>query len=70
MTEYYHTLLEKGGRLLKDGEVVRETDYQILGHKENEAQTPPDMKWVGWKKAQGFPHPVFIRMPGEAGVKA
>ena len=33
MTEYYHTLLEKGGRLLKDGEVVQETDYQILGHK-------------------------------------
>ena len=31
MTEYYHTLLEKGGRLLEDGEVVQETDYQILG---------------------------------------
>lgn len=33
MTEYYHTLLEKGGRILRDGEVVQETDYQILGHK-------------------------------------
>lgn len=65
MTEYYHTLLEKGGRLLKDGEVVHETDYQILGHKKNEAQTPPDKKWIGWKKAQVFPHPDFIRMPGD-----
>lgn len=63
MTEYYHTLLEKGGRLLNDGEVVQETDYQILGHKNNEAQTPPEKKWIGWKKAQGFPHPTFIRMP-------
>lgn len=63
MTEYYHTLLEKGGRILRDGEVVQETDYQILGHKKNEAQTPPEKKWIGWKKAQGFPHPTFIRMP-------
>ena len=44
MAEYYHTLLENGGRLLKDGEVVHETDYQILGHKNNEAQTPPEKK--------------------------
>ena len=63
MTEYYHTLLENGGRLLKDGEVVHETDYQILGHKNNEAQTPPEKKWIGWKKTQGFPHPAFVRMP-------
>ena len=60
-TEYYHTLIEKGGRHLKDGEIVQETDYQILGFKNNEAQTPPDKKWIGWKKAQGFPHPTFIR---------
>lgn len=63
MAEYYHTLLENGGRLLKDGEVVHETDYQILGHKNNEAQTPPEKKWIGWKKTQGFPHPTFVRMP-------
>jgi hypothetical protein len=65
MTEYYHTLLEKGGRHLKDGEIVRETDYQILGHRKNEVQTPPDKKWIGWKKTQGFPHPDFIRMSGD-----
>jgi hypothetical protein len=75
MTEYYHTLLEKGGRHLKDGEIVRETDYQILGHRKNEARTPPDKKWIGWKKTQGFPHPDFIRMSedpagtGEAAAK-
>ncbi len=26
MTEYYHTLLEKGGRLLKDGEAFFDED--------------------------------------------
>lgn len=62
MTEYYHTLLEKGGRVLDYGEVVQETDYQILGHKKNEAQTPPEKKWIGWKIIP-FPHPSFIRMP-------
>lgn len=72
MPEYYHTLIEKGGRVLGYGEVVQATDYQILGHKNNEAQTPPDEKWIGWKTIP-FPHPTFIRMPeggGRSGGKA
>lgn len=63
MTEYYHTLMGKGGRVLRSyGDVVLETDYQILGHKDNEAQTPPDKQWVGWKTVP-YPAPTFVRMP-------
>ena len=66
MTEYYHThCWKRVATFSKTGEVVQETDYQILGHKKNEAQTPPEKKWIGWKKTQGFPHPTFIRMPGD-----
>ena len=63
MTEYYHTLMEKGGRVLRSYvDVVQATDFQILGHKNNEAQCPPDDKWIGWKTVP-YPHPTFVRLP-------
>lgn len=64
MTEYYHTLIEQGGRVLRVyDDVVLETDYQILGHKDNEAQSPPDELWIGWEMHPYCPAPTFVRLP-------
>lgn len=62
MTEYYHTLLEKGGYVIGYGHTILATDYQVLGHKDNEAICPPEERWIGWKTIP-FPHPTFVRLP-------
>ena len=61
-TEYYHTLIEKGGKVIGYGNVITENDWQILGHENNRAICPPEEKWIGYKTIP-FPHPTFVRMP-------
>ena len=55
------SLLDNGARFVKDGETILATDFQILGHKDNQAISPPEYKWIGWKKLPYAPHPTFIR---------
>jgi hypothetical protein len=62
MTEYYHTLVERGGKVVGYGEIIRATDWQVLGHKNNEGICPPEKRWIGWKTIP-MPHPTFVRMP-------
>jgi hypothetical protein len=61
MQEYYHTLMEKDAIHVGIGKTVMESDYQILGHKNNEAITPPEKKWIGVTLLP-FPHPTFLRL--------
>ena len=60
--DYYHTLIARGGKPVGYGQTILATDHQILGHKNNEAQCPPEEKWIGWVKVP-FPHPTFVRLP-------
>ena len=60
--EYYHTLIEKGGKVIGCGNVITENDWQIMGHENNRAICPPEEKWIGYKTIP-FPHPTFVRMP-------
>lgn len=59
--ETFESLCASGGQVLGYGEVVRDTDYQILGHSGNTAISPPEERWIGWKTIP-VPHPTFIRM--------
>jgi uncharacterized small protein (DUF1192 family) len=61
-TEYYHTLIEKGGKVIGYGNVITENDWQIIGHENGLAIRPPEKKWIGYKTIP-FPHPTFVRMP-------
>ena len=65
-TEYYHTLIEKGGKVLGYGNVITENDWQIMGNENNRAICPPEEKWIGYKTTP-FPHPTFVRMPPNGG---
>jgi hypothetical protein len=65
MTSYFHTLLEQGGHLVLSGETVLESDFQVHGHLNNTATSPPEKQWIGWKVIP-IPHPTFIRLPDEA----
>jgi hypothetical protein len=58
---HYHTLIKAGAHHVELGDTVLATDYQILGHKNNEAITPPEEKWIG-QKLTPFPRPTFLRL--------
>ena len=58
----YQSILAQGGAVVKDGESVLRTDYQIHGHQDNAAVSPPEERWIGWKTAP-VPHPTFVRAP-------
>ena len=61
-TEYYHTLIEKGGKVIGYGNVITADDWQIMGNENNRAICPPEEKWIGYKTTP-FPHPTFVRIP-------
>ena len=58
--ETFESLMGKGAKVIGYGNIILETDFQILGHKNNWAICPPEKKWIGWKTIP-FPHPTFIR---------
>ena len=46
-TEYYHTLIEKGGKVLGYGNVITENDSADYGERSNRAPGLPEEKWIG-----------------------
>lgn len=55
-------LLARGGRVLRNGEVVRDCDYAVVGGFGNTA-TPVPLEWVGKRIFVGLPQPAVFRMP-------
>ena len=59
-TEYYHTLIEKGGKVLGYGNVITENDWQIMGNENNRAICPPEENGSGTKQ----PRSLTLRLYG------
>lgn len=61
-TVLFGTLLLNGGKVLRYGDTVLDTDHQVHHHLGNRTQSPPEEKWIDWKVIPS-PSPTFVRMP-------
>lgn len=61
MVNTYESLVANGGIVVGYNDVIRDSDWQIMGNEKNRAICPPEKKWVGWKTIP-FPHPTFLRL--------